>query len=108
QVEQDQPDPSFSEHGQYLAAVAAGRDVADPRIGLQGQGQGTEPVRLIVHQQYAEIGVGRTVHRVFSSLQAGRVSVTIVPLPGVELNSRLPPCSLTIPAETDSPRPVPP
>ena len=40
--------------------------------------------------------------------QAGRVRVTVVPLPGGESKSSVPPCSLTMPADTDSPSPVPP
>ena len=68
EVQKDQPDPAPVEEGEYLAAVAAGGNIADPAAGLKGQGQGAEPGRLVVDQQDAKIRVQVLGHALFSSL----------------------------------------
>src|SRR6185369_14156354 len=108
EVEQHQADAARLQQGHDLPAVVAGDDIVESGQALQREGEGPEPGGLVVHQKDLEAGIGALGHDAGSSLATGRLRVTVVPRPGVESKAMLPPCSLTMPAETDRPRPVPP
>ena len=107
QVEQDEADLPPGEEPHHFAAVLARSQVVDGPGALQGHAQTAQPGRLVVDQQDGKGRIEGGAAHAGCSLKTGRVNVALSPSPGAELKARVPPCSLTMPAEIESPSPLP-